>query len=149
MTESHSAPIVQVLFYYSDDYDDKDIGAMRSTIDLLQRKRAWVIGPPQFVDQIDDVDSGNPVDQPIRTVGCMWEMHSAFSPHEQLLSPEVDRQHLEEFRLVLSEMSKLSERNGREIGIAYDGQDIGWIEDGVPGRTIREGMLREWESRCR
>ena len=141
MAESNH-PKQTLLFYISDDIDDEnDVEAMKDAVGKLAASRSWVIRPPVFLNESEaDAEAGE-----LRTVGGFIEVFSALPPWGDELPEEIDRAYFEEAKAVVDAMTTFSEKTGHEIAFELDETQVGWIEHGVIDRSLREGLLGEWE----
>jgi hypothetical protein len=81
----------------------------------------------------------------LRTLGGFIELYSTLPPWCDALPQDVDRAHLEEVKALISALADLSKKTGHEIAFELDSSQIGWIERGVVDRSLREGLIEEWE----
>jgi hypothetical protein len=132
----------RLLFYISDAIDrEDDVAAMHDLVNQIAASREWVIGPPVFLNESEeDAEAGS-----LRTVGGFLELYSTLPPWGDALPREVDREHFDEVKAIISALAAFSKRTGHEIAFELDGAQIGWIENGVVDNSLREGLLEEWE----
>ena len=139
-------PKQRLLFYISDGiHHEDDVAAMERVISGVAASRGWVVGPPVFVNEsVEDDEAGS-----LRTVGGFIDMYSGLPPWGDVLSREIDRAHLSEVKAIIGALAEFSQRTAHEIAFELDGAQIGWIEKGVVGRSLREGLIEEWEKTLR
>jgi len=65
------------------------------------------------------------------------------------LPPAIDQRHLTEVKLLVERMAEFSRSSGLEIGIEYQQESAGWIENGLPDEMINDALISTWESRFR
>ena len=96
-------PIEQFLFFVDDLFDPKHADALRSLVSELAKERSWVIGPPRFVYQAEELPAGaSSGDQRARLLGGALRLYSALPPWGASLPRDVDREHyLEVAHLIL------------------------------------------------
>jgi hypothetical protein len=136
-------PKIPLLFCLDDRIDDIAVEKMRRLVEELADAREWTIAPPDFVDETEE--SENPEYDDIRTVGGVIDLYSGFPPWGDRLPIEVDRAQLADVKFIVEKLAKLSAELQSEIAFEYNDESIGWIERGVPDRSITEGWIGEWE----
>jgi hypothetical protein len=125
------------------DVDTSMASRMQELVPKLSESRNWAVGAPQYVDETEmPEDSG--LDLPVRTVGAVLDLYAKFDHRGERLSKELDRLQLADVETLFAAVSELSRGSGYRIGIAYDGEDIGYIEEGEPDDSIRKGFLEPW-----
>jgi hypothetical protein len=135
-------PTIELLFYIADDIDDEnDVLSMKTVVNEVGASRSWIIAPPVFVNEsAKDNEAGE-----LRTVGGVLRLFSALPPWGDVLSPDIDRAHLAEVKAVIGALIPFSETTKHEIAFEVDGVPVGWIERGVVGKSLNEGLLIPWE----
>src|SRR4051812_42393480 len=98
-------PIQKLLFFIAQDVPSPVERKMRAFVEGLATMRKWVIKPP-YVTDIVDAAKGVGVG-----VGAVLEIYSA-SP---LLPRDVDEHHLEEVKVLVSEVQSFSRDNDLEF----------------------------------
>jgi hypothetical protein len=136
------APVLTSLVFYIDEdsIDEPMVRSMFAVVSAMGSIRQWSIGPPVFLNELEQ----RPSLPPLRTVGGLLNLHSAYPRERTRLSIAEDATELEDASAVIAELSRFSRETGVRIGVMYGGEDIGAIEDGVPDRAISEGLLGEW-----
>jgi len=61
----------ELLAYFSADFSDDDVAALRGVVERLAKDHKWTLRSPQFVDEVDDSSCIQPGDKPVRTVGVV------------------------------------------------------------------------------
>ena len=129
-----------LLFFLSSEYADLDISKLDGVVTGLASSGSWVLGPPRFIDEVEEAESSNPEDEPIRTVGGFLELH----PPSEQLPKDIERAHYREIERVVGALTKFGEETGCEIELELDGSFVGDIKNGVPSELITCGLLEEW-----
>ena len=142
MEKNH--PKLIFLFYYSDAFEEKDVVLMRELVEEISSSRRWVIGPPRFIDETEP-DVQNDEDCPIRTVGGVLKIYSALPPWGDALPRELDEAHYEEVEAIVTALCELSNHTGAQIGLELGGDQVGWIQNGIPDTGISLVLLGEWK----
>jgi hypothetical protein len=135
-------PRQKFAFFIEDDVSPSDVQAMEAAVSSLARSRAWVIDRPRFVNETLEPES--PEDYPIHTVGGFLELFSAWPPWGERLPRQIDKGQLSAVESVIDAMITLSKAIGKEIAFELDGTQVGWISNGEPDRSIRDGLLGPW-----
>lgn len=144
LTPEH--PRLQILFYIAgDEVEDEEAEGMEQLVATLAASRTWSIGPPEFVDDVEEGTSEGDVDLPL--VGCVLETSSRYPPWGARLPAEIDRAQLDEMQAVVSALCTFSREYDHEIVIEYNGDGIGAIVEGVPSKELQAGFLADWERR--
>ena len=118
-----------ILAYFSEDYCEVHVEALRRLVESLVRDGAWSRGAPQFVDD------SQPEDEPVRTVGVQLLVSEQ---GEQPATP------VDEPARLLEALAKLSGVHLVELEVQYGDEIIGAISNGVMDRSLREGLLDSW-----
>jgi hypothetical protein len=133
-------PIIDLLAFIDGDVDEADVDALSQLAErLAQGNHRWMLGAPQFVDEIDE--------DGIRTVGLLHKLYAAYDASGRLLDESTDRRSLEEVQLLVSELQSISGSAEIEIGLELGGESVGWIEDGEMTESLRVGLLESWAAR--
>jgi len=127
----------------AEDFDDRIRDRLREFVLELRGLTEWVIGPPQFVDMQEEVADSSPGDFPVETLGAYLELYTAVKPWT--LPRDIDVQHLEEVRQVVSAVCRFSEQCGVVFEFELDGTFVGVVENGAPDKTLKQGLLEAWE----
>jgi len=143
-TVSPDHPRLPLLFALEGDPSDEHAAALRAVVRELVGLRAWSVGVPRFVDEVDDSSCTLPEDVPIRTVGVFVEVYSGFPPWGDRLPAAVDRSQYEDVRVLVERLAQFSREIDDDIVVEFEGEAIGWIEDGKPDRGLAVGLLGEW-----
>ena len=108
----------------------------RLALDLSGR-RTWVIGPPEYLDDMDPHRG--------RTVGLALPMYTALPPWGAELDREVDRAHLEDVKELIDEICRVSEEHGIGFDVELADEVIGAVESGQMDKLLKDGLIGEWE----
>jgi len=125
----------QLLAYFSEDFEDAHVNALRELTEFMAARRAWTGGSPEFVDDTDDSSGTRPEDEPIRTVGVILPIASG---EPGSATPVED---VKAFIEALSEFSRVQQV---EFELELDQTYAGSISDGVPDRVVQEGLIATW-----
>ena len=137
-------PQQTLAFFIEDDLSESAVAAMEQLVDHLREARPWVLGPPAFVDQVDE-PTGPGADEPVRTVGGFSLIYSGLPPWGDALPHDVDQAQFEETKLLVERLSAFSRQWHVTIALELDEDSIGWIEDGVPDDSVTDALRGEWE----
>ncbi len=99
----------------------------------MANQRNWVIGAPEIINE----SSETPL------VGGILRIFSAIPRGS--LSVDIDRKHLEEVKLIVESLRRLSFEHMLAIEFELDGEFVGSIEDGNLDKSLQEGLIGEWE----
>lgn len=134
-------PRQKFLFFVAQDITDSIQDKIIQLIKNITSSRSWIIGPPRIVSSIDKMEATQ--DSPIETLGGELEIYSA--AHPLTLPKDIDRQHLEEVEAIVEAVRVLSEHDQLAFEFELDGVYVGAIDDGIINKTLRVGLLDEWE----
>jgi len=129
----------QLLFFFSEDFDDEALSRLREEIERAKGTRSWVIEPPRFVDETDEGGRTRPEDEPIRTVGGALLIPSRGA------SPEVEAAALADVESLVAVVERFSKETGAEFEFELDGVFVGEIVDGDADDSLRVGLIEEWK----
>ncbi len=129
-----------LLFFLSDEYADSDVSRLEEVISELANDGDWMLGPPKFIDQIEESESTNPEDEEIRTVGGFLELH----PRSGQVNQFIEKSHYHEVDRVIKALVGFGEETGCEIELELGGTFVGDIKEGIPSELITVGLLDEW-----
>jgi hypothetical protein len=116
--------------------------ASRFTTFLLDlRQRSWTLRPPELVDEQEE-GSG------CRNLGGVLQVYCGHPPWGDKLPVDIDAAQFRETRELLQDLCSLSREMGPFV-VWFDGEEIGDIADGRIDRSLREGLLQEWERTVR
>lgn len=132
-----------LLFYVADQPDENAAQAVGQMLDQMAGEREWVIQPPLFVHQTEDVTDPQ-TGQPVITVGGVLEFYTAHGPWRERLPREVDEAHFHECRLLADRLCELSRRDGLSFHFEFHGEIIGSIENGRPDERLDRQFLGSW-----
>ena len=138
---SDDHPRQKLIFFVSQDVDDKIRNLVRKILSDIATSRDWLIGAPKFIDITEYAGTRN-VDIPDETVGGLYEMYSALPLNS--LPREIDEISLKEVEYIIASIQKFSLDKGLEFEFELDGTYVGTIEDGVVDTTLANGLLGEW-----
>ncbi len=132
-----------LLFYIASRPDDGVIEEMGKLIDSLASARSWVIHPPYFVHQEEEMLDPQ-TGKPIVTVGGLLEMYTAHGSWRNVLPREVDEAHYEECRLLIERVADLSRRTGIELHFEFQGELVGSMVAGELDDELATQFLGTW-----
>ncbi|MER6678784.1 hypothetical protein [Streptomyces sp. NPDC000983] len=135
MREDH--PVDLLLVSLDAVPSDSAVGLLLSVVEGLAHSRSWVIGPPGFVDEVDA--DGR------RTVGLTLSLFTALPPWRDEIDETVDRAHLEEVKLVIHEMCRISAEIEVPFTVYLAGVLVGRIDRGEMDSLLSIGLIGEWE----
>jgi hypothetical protein len=138
-------PKQQLLFFVADDIDEATAREMERLVAELAEQHAWSLGPPTFVNEVDDSSVSSPEDLPIRTLGGILELYSMWPPEGAQLPKELDQANFDDVKTLVASLIAFSSRTGHELDLELAGEPVGSIRGGEPDRILREGFLGEWE----
>lgn len=139
-------PRVQLVFYIvGETVEDFEAEGMEKLVADLAHARRWVLGPPEFVDEVEEGTREGDLNLPL--VGGVLELHSAYPPWRERLPASVEREELEATQAVVSALTEFSRTYDLELALELDGDQIGVITAGVPDEALTKGFLGAWEGR--
>ena len=133
MTVTNS-PIQKLLFFVAQDFEDSLVEIIERFVQDLSRSRDWSVAAPVFVNESADE---------VITLGGYLSIYSALPPHD--LPTELDRRNLDEVKDLISGLRKLSQEQDIDFELELDGVPVGAVEGGQPDRSLRTGLIEEWE----
>ena len=145
MSIAHDHPVAFLLAFVDDELNDGVVRGFRRAVESVTTERTWVLGPPIFVDSVDEAGRTSVLDEAIRTVGCQLSLYSAMAPWGDQLPWEVDARHLEEVKALVSSLSAVSHDFNIDIGFELDDDSVGHILHGEPDELLTDALLGEWE----
>jgi hypothetical protein len=107
--------------------------AMRVLSQQLARRRHWILGPPELLNE-----SGGPP-------GFVLSIHTARPPWGEEMDPAIDRAHLDEVKDLLGEIGRFSDEHHVSLVVEFAGEEIGTVEDGHLDEALTIGWIGEWE----
>ena len=140
---SKEHPKQKFLFFIAEEIDETKRAAVKQLVDDLASQRQWVIGPPAYLDIIEDATNRSG-DMPDETLGGVLEIYAAYPPNS--LPHEIDLLHLEEVEHVVKAVQKLSLNTGMEFEFELDGRFVGAVEAGTMDSSLSRGLLEEWRN---
>ncbi|MFI1443198.1 hypothetical protein [Streptomyces fructofermentans] len=135
MREDH--PVDLLLVSLDPVPTDSAVTRLRCAVEGLTHSRSWVIGPPGFVDELDA--DGR------RTVGLTLSLFTALPPWRDEIDETVDRAHLEEIKLVIDEVCRISAEVSTSFTVHLAGVLVGQIDRDGMDSLLRIGLIGEWE----
>ena len=129
-------PVQKLLFFVAQDISESMASQTRQFVSGLEMLRKWVIKPPYVVDVNDGTRDNT-------SVGGVLEIYSA-SPSVKL-PKDIDALHFEEVNAVVEAVKKFSRANNLEFEFELDGKFVGAIDEGELDRSLRDGLLGEWQ----
>jgi len=136
-------PKQKLLFFVAQDlYSCIRANVRDFVVYRLASLRPWLLGPPQFVDSVEEPEEPSGGDTRVETLGAFLEIYSALPPLN--LPREVDLQHLEEVTALVSAIRDFSREHNLAFEFELDGKFVGAITGGEMDRSLSEGLLGEW-----
>ncbi|GGN65393.1 hypothetical protein GCM10010112_26720 [Actinoplanes lobatus] len=135
MREDH--PVDRLVVALEGDATASMVQVMRASAQRFADRRAWVLGPPSFLDRSDE-----PGD---RWVGFGLRIYTALPPWGDEIDPQVDRAHLEEVKELVAEICRISEEHCASFQVEYAGEFIGMVESGRMDSGLADNLIGEWE----
>jgi hypothetical protein len=144
MTLDRSFPTQTLLFFVTNDITNEIRAEVATLVANLAVSREWVIGPPRFVNEVEELDEAErrDGDVPFETVGGVLVIYSAMPP--TALPREIDLQHLEEVSVLLEAVRDFSREKSVAFEFEFDDECIGTVIDGEMGNGLEDGLLDEW-----
>jgi len=124
---------VEFVGYVDGDPDDGTAAGIVAFLREHMPAGSWVVSAPEIVDQVDGEGT--------RTVGIA---HLIRRPD---IDTAAERLMLAEIRALTGLLARLSRDLRLTVAVGYDGETIGWIEDGIIDTTITEGLIDPWADR--
>jgi hypothetical protein len=106
-------------------------------VDKIKEARVWIPSAPEYIDNVQKAIS--PGDSDVRTVGIALSVLAGSN------SKEIEREQYENFSVVLTVVVELSKRHETAFGLNYGDDEIGYVDRGVPDRSISEGLITPWQ----
>lgn len=131
-------PKINFLFLVAGEADDRIRAGIQALITDLAASRNWLLGPPEFVDFVDDDVTED--ETPTEILGGVLKIYSAL--HAKL-PRAVDLTHLHEVETLIAAVQDFSREHQRKIDFELDGEFIGEIEKGELDEMLAEGLLGE------
>lgn len=136
-------PKLQFLFFIEGDIDDELRADVETLVQKIADSRDWVIGAPEFVDQVDGPDENDrPGDLPGETLGGVMALYTSLPPYD--LPREVDIAHLEEVEALVEEIRKFSAEKKVVFVFELEQDYVGDIDQGEVDDMLSEALLGEW-----
>lgn len=136
-------PIRHFLFCIEGIARDEHVDPMKTLVAEIAKAGEWVLGPPEFVDEIQALDDDDDPDwEPLRTVGGVFRMYSSLPP--TFLETETDRRHYEEVLLTLKTVEKFTLLKKIAVKIVLDGDTIGIVNNGKINRELALRLIEPW-----
>jgi hypothetical protein len=133
----------RLLFFISEDVDDRIRAKIQGFVADLAALRIWVLGAPCFVHSTEAPADKSRGDLDVETIGGYLEIYSALPPNS--LPAELDRQHFEEATALVDALCELSRSESLAIDLELDDTFVGSIKDGERDRLLSEGFIGEWK----
>lgn len=124
-----------LLAYVVSDVSDLHVAKLQDLVASLRAARAWTVGLPEFVDDVDESSCTRPEDEPVRTVGIALPVSS---PGERPETP------VAEVECLLNSLAAMSREEGLELEVQLDQTYVGDIEHGQLDDLLRDGLLAKW-----
>lgn len=137
-------PRQKFLFFIEEDLENEinesEIENLRNVVELLSMSNDWIISPPQFVNESDN-DSGAITN----ICGCLLETYCSFPPLDKLIPREVHETLFAEAILVIEAFKDYSQETSHTVTLELDDVYVGSIVKGVYDKSLRLGLIGEWE----
>lgn len=124
-----------LLAYVVSNVSDQEVVALQALVKTLGEAHTWTVGPPEFVDEVDDGSCTRPEDEPVRTLGIALPVSS---PGQLPETP------VAEAECLLDSLANLSQEGGLELEVQLDETYVGYIKQGHLDPLLRNGLLKEW-----
>jgi hypothetical protein len=135
MREDH--PIDRLVVAVAGEAPESLATAMRASARQLASRRTWIIGAPEFFDELEPRDG--------RSLGFVLSVYTALPPWNEDLDRQVDRDHLEEVKELIREVSRISDEHDVSFIFEFAGELIGMVEFGQMDNSLKVGLIGEWE----
>ena len=133
------ARTTRLSWFFDSEFGDEDVRRLAEVVADLGRDSGWPLGAPTIVDEIDSAG--------VRSVGGTVLLHDATVGD---LDAEIDRDDLEAVTGIIRAIQPLTVGTDPvAFVIELDGDQVGWVENGGPDPSLREGLLEPWEARFR
>lgn len=132
-----------LLFYLAGVPDNPAPQRIGRLIDEWATQGDWVVGPPQFVYQQEDVTDPN-TGEPVVTLGGVHQIYTAHPPWRDRLPREVDVEHHRECERIVQGLERLSKDHGYEFHLEFQGVLVGRIESGQSDEVLDKQFLGAW-----
>jgi hypothetical protein len=109
---------------------------MQMSAETLAGRRAWVLGPPVYLDQSDERG---------HWVGFGLSLYTALPPWGEEIDPQVDRAHLEEVKELVGEICRISDEYGASFQVEFASELVGMVESGHMDSGLEVTLIGEWE----
>lgn len=145
MTDSVSPdhPIFKLVFFCnSEDITDTIRDDIEKFLVELAPTRRWLLGPPRFFDEWQEV-AGEPHEiQSFENLGGFLELYSSFPPWRQPRG--MDFHQLEDATVFLTALEGFSAAKTLDFDVEYAGEEIGDVLAGKMDEGLAETFLGEW-----
>jgi hypothetical protein len=138
---ANNNPTQDLLFFVSQDIDENIRIVVHNFVARLRATRQWLLGAPEFVNEVQEPEDDSKGDEAVETVGGVLRLYAA----TPTLRREVDLAHFEEVSDLIAMLSELSLRHDIDFEFELDCNHVGAIQGGVPNRLLTVGLLGEWK----
>lgn len=125
------------LVFIRDDDSAESRLAMAQFVESIAASRKWQCGEPRHVLEGGEGDDAND------SVGC--EIHVLAADPPDALPIELDRQAFDDVCHFIAEACRFSLQSEMTLECYVGNEWIGEINEGVPDRGVRDGLLGEWK----
>lgn len=132
-----------LLFYLAGVADDAAALCIGRLIDEWATLPDWIVGPPQFVHQTEEVTDPS-TGEAVVTLGGVHQIYTAHPPWRERTPKEVDVQHYRECERIVRGLEALSREHGYEFHFEFQGELIGRVESGKADDTLDRQFLGAW-----
>lgn len=133
-----------LLFYIATQPRPGDEERVGTLLDAMAVERDWIIEPPRFVHQTEEVVDPR-TGEPVATLGGFHEIYSAHPPWRDVLPSTIDARHHDECVLIVSRLADLSRTDGFVFHFEFNGEMVGAIEGGRPDERLADQFLGSWK----
>lgn len=132
-----------LLFYLAGTVDKAAVDRVAGLIDEWAAMSGWVVGPPTFVHQTEEVADPR-TGQAVVTLGGFLRMYTAHGAWRDRIPREVDEAHFRECEQIVRGLEMVSTKFGDEYHFEFDGELIGAIRDGKADDGLAQHFLGVW-----
>jgi hypothetical protein len=128
---------VHLLFAVEGDIPPELVEEVAALVDELNGSRQWSCGEIVFVNEPDEASAGNGAEDAVWTLGGVLTL-----PRPADVA-RFERAAYEDVAALVDRLRRFT-RTGVSLVVEYDGEAVGWIEDGEADESLRIGLLDEW-----
>ena len=139
MTTPTQGPRDELLAFVDDELTDGLVDDILDAVTRAAQERVWSLGPPEFIDGNDT--------EGIRTVGCVLPLHATHDLSSVRIPPDLDGASFEDTKALVAVLASVSLRRHVDIGFELNGDSVGWLQNGEPDASLRDGLIFAWRVR--